>query len=103
MVSRKTLFSKFTALYVLHFLDLIFTLFFTNLGISEANPILQYFLSLNVFAFIFTKILLGWGGTYILYKNKNKKYVGAIVNFLCFGYCLIMLWHFYGFLIINGF
>ena len=87
-----------TLIFVLSFLDAIFTVVWLDSGLAtEANPLLKQIVDSGNFAFVASKVFMTLIGCYILYKVKDKSKTArfAIVS-LFLMYTLLILYHIFG-------
>lgn len=92
------IFVTIVAILFLSIIDALLTLFLIDHGASEMNPIMDYYLQLGPFAFIFAKylftsfsliILLVFGNYYI---RKMKMHVRSLFQYTAVLFTLVIGW-----------
>lgn len=86
-------------LVILGLVDLMATIYWISADLAtEANPIMDYFMSFSIELFAGVKLLFMFLGVYILHrlKDKRSRLVFGVSFFLVFVYWIIGIWHLYG-------
>ena len=83
-------------IFSLSCVDAIFTLYIvTDLGGSEANPVMDFFLQMGISPFLITKIILTSLGIFVLCVHKNFAGVRLALFILMAVYVGVAMYHLY--------
>ncbi|MDX1763745.1 MAG: DUF5658 family protein [bacterium] len=78
---------------ILSLLDAIYTYHYVNLGGSEANPLMDFFLKLGGPAFFIYKYVVTAMGIFFLCLHKNFRFVQTIIVLILVLYVSLMFYH----------
>ncbi|MBI5788318.1 MAG: hypothetical protein HZA78_05635 [Candidatus Schekmanbacteria bacterium] len=74
-------------------LDAVLTLYHIDNGASEANPIMNYFLSKGTLYFLFFKALITIPGLVVLLQHQNFARMRIVINLIAYLYLFVVLYH----------
>jgi len=87
--------------HLLNFLDAVFSLHFLQLGVKEANPILDFFYQQSPFSFLLVKFILFVSAieylNFILIERKERMVIFSMIMIIMSS---VVAWHLWGFTII---